>query len=78
MLLLTSVAVVIAGCQQSSIGSVIDDQQTSIQETISIYELGRLLGLRMSESKSTHITLKNSANTVMIFMLSGGQVYVNA
>lgn len=78
MLLLTSAAIVIASCQQPSASPVIDGQQTSRQETISIYELGRLLDLRVSESKSTHVTLKNSANTVMIFMLSGGQVYINA
>ncbi|TKJ33304.1 MAG: hypothetical protein CEE38_20870 [Planctomycetes bacterium B3_Pla] len=47
------------------------------EQTVSVQELGRRLGLRASESKSTHITLKNSANTVMIFTVSGGQVYVN-
>jgi N-acetylmuramoyl-L-alanine amidase len=78
ILSLTSAAIVIASCQQPSAGLVIDDQQTSVQETISIYELSRLLGLRVSESKSTHVTLKDSANTVMIFTLSGSRVYVNA
>ena len=47
------------------------------EQNISIHELAAALGLRVSESKPTHVTLKNSANTVMIFTLSGGQLYVN-
>ncbi len=77
ILLLTSVAAMVGSCQQPSSGPIIDYQSAAGSETISISELGRLLGLRVSESKSTHVTLKNSANTVMIFTVSGGQVYVN-
>jgi len=47
------------------------------QQNISINELAVALGLRVSESKPTHVILKNSSNTVMIFTLSGGQLYVN-
>ena len=77
ILLLTSAAVLVGSCHQPSSGPVIDDQSVAGSESISISELGRLLGLRVSESKSTHVTLKNSANTVMIFTVSGGKVYVN-
>jgi len=47
------------------------------RQNISINELAAALGLHISESKPTHVTLKNSANTVMIFTLSGGKLYVN-
>jgi len=77
ILLLTSVAVMVGSCQQPSSSPVIDGQPATDSGTISISELGRLLRLRVSESKPTHVTLKNSANTVMIFTVSGGQVYVN-
>jgi len=77
ILLLTSVAVLVGSCQQPSPGLVIDGQSAAGSETISISELGRLLGLYVSELKSTHVTLKNSSNTVMIFTVSGGQLYVN-
>ncbi len=77
ILLLASAAALVGSCHQPSSGPVIDDQSTTGSDTISISELGRLLGLRISESKSTHVTLKNSTNTVMIFTVSGGQVYVN-
>lgn len=77
ILLLTLAAALVGSCQQTSSGPVIDSQSAAVPGTISIPELGRLLGLRVSESKSTHVTLKNSANTVMIFTVSGGQVYVN-
>ncbi len=77
ILLLTSVAAMVGSCQQPSPSPIINDQSAARSETIGIPELGRLLGLRVSESKPTHVTLKNSANTVMIFTVSGGQVYVN-
>jgi len=67
----------VGSCQQPSSSPVIDGQPATDSGTISISELGRLLRLRVSESKPTHVTLKNSANTVMIFTVSGGQVYVN-
>ena len=77
ILLLTSAAALVGSCHQPSPGPIIDSQSAAGSETISIFELGRLLGLYVSESKPTHVTLKNSANTVMIFTVSGGQVYVN-
>ena len=70
-------AIVIVGCQKLADGPVIEDQVPPARQNISVNELAAALGMRVSESKSTHVTLKNSANTVMIFTVSGGQVYVN-
>lgn len=75
-ILLMAAALAIAGCQPSTVGPP-GGQLISDKQTVSIYELAGLLGLRVSESTSTHVTLKNSANTVMIFTFTGGQVYVN-
>jgi N-acetylmuramoyl-L-alanine amidase len=44
---------------------------------ISVTELAGLLGLSVADTDSTHVTLKNRANTVLIFTFSGGQFYVN-
>ncbi len=71
LLLLASFAFV--GCQESQ--SSPGGQSLGI---VSINELASSLGLTISNAKSTHVTLKNSANTVMIFTFSGGQVYVNS
>jgi len=69
--LLTGV-LAIAGCHRPA-GATFQAGQP-----ISIGELAGLLGLRVSESNATHVTLKNSANTVMLFTYTGGKVYVNA
>jgi N-acetylmuramoyl-L-alanine amidase len=47
------------------------------ERTISVQQLANNLGLRMTDAADTHVVLKNSANTVLIFTYSGGQVYVN-
>ena len=70
-------AIVIVGCQKLADGPVIEDKMPPARQNISINELAAALGLRVSESKPTHVTLKNSSNTVMIFTLSGGKLYVN-
>jgi len=75
--LAASAAIVIAGCQETADGPAIKDNVPSARQNISIRELASALGLRVSESKPTHVTLKNSSNTVMIFTLSGGKLYVN-
>jgi len=77
MLLLASVAALVGSCHQPSNSPVIGDKVSPARENISINELASALGLRVSESKPTHVTLKNSSNTVMIFTLSGGKLYVN-
>ncbi len=76
-LLAASAAIVIVGCQKLADGPVIEDNVPPARQNISINELATALGLRVSESKPTHVTLKNSANTVMICTLSGGKIYVN-
>jgi len=75
--LAASAAIVIVGCQKLADSPVIEDKVPPARQNISIRELATALGLRVSESKPTHVTLKNSSNTVMIFTLSGGKVYVN-
>jgi len=75
--LAASAAIVIVGCQNAVDGPVIEDNLPLGEQKISIRQLAAALGLRVSESKQTHVTLKNSANTVMICTLSGGKIYVN-
>jgi len=65
-------ALTLAGCHRPATAIL------QAGQTISIGELAGLLGLRLSESSATHVTLKNSANTVMLFTYTGGKVYVNA
>ena len=77
ILLAASAAIAIVGCQKIADGPVIEDKVPPARQNISIRELAGALGLRVSESKPTHVTLKNSSNTVMIFTLSGGKLYVN-
>ena len=77
ILLAASAAIAIVGCQKIADGPVIEDKVPPSRQNISINELAAALGLRVSESKPTHVTLKNSSNTVMIFTLSGGKLYVN-
>ena len=75
--LAASAAIAIVGCQKTANGPLIEDKTPPARQNISINELAAALGLRVSESKPTHVTLKNSSNTVMIFTLSGGKIYVN-
>jgi N-acetylmuramoyl-L-alanine amidase len=77
VVLLASVAIAVVGCQPTAEGPIIKDTVPAGKQTISINELAASLGLRISETNHTHVTLKNSANTVMIFTLNGGKLYVN-
>jgi N-acetylmuramoyl-L-alanine amidase len=65
------------GCQQPSAVPVISGQ-TPDQQTVSASELARILDLRVDTKTPTHIVLRRSGNTVMIFTHKGGPVYVNA
>ena len=76
-ILAVSVAIAIVGCQKLADGPLIEDKVPPARQNISIQELAAALGLHVSESKPTHVILKNSSNTVMIFTLSGGKLYVN-
>ena len=78
IVLFTSAALLTASCGQPSDGPVIDGQSGTGSQMVTVGELGRLLGLRVSETTSTHVILKDSANTVLIFTISGARVYVNA
>jgi N-acetylmuramoyl-L-alanine amidase len=71
-------AIAITGCQPPAAGPVIEEKVPPSERNISINELAVALGLRVSESKPTHVTLKNPTNTVMIFTLSEGRIYVNS
>ena len=71
-----SAAIVVVGCQPSA-GPIIKDKAPAVEQKISIPKLASTLGLRVSESNHTHVVLKNSSNTVMIFTLIGGRFYVN-
>ena len=67
-----------ASCGQPADGPVVDGQSAANSQMVTVGELGRLLGLRVSETTSTHVILKDSANTVLIFTIGGARVYVNA
>jgi len=78
--LLTVVLIVAgaAGCQQGQPGPT--DQRLAVipgEDLISVYQLAEQLGLRVTETTSTHITLQNAANTVLIFTHTGGRAFVN-
>jgi len=76
-IVLLLVTLAIAGCQRPAVGPATGEPLITGQNTIGIYQFAALLGLRVAESASTHITLKNSTNTVMLFTHTGGRVYVN-
>ncbi|MHC4203988.1 MAG: N-acetylmuramoyl-L-alanine amidase family protein [Planctomycetota bacterium] len=75
--LAASAVIAVVGCQPTAKGPVIDDKAPPGEQNISIRQLAATLGMRISESNHTHVVLKNSANTVMIFTLNGGKLYVN-
>lgn len=74
---LASLVIVVVGCQPTAKGPVINDNVPVGEQKISINELAATLGMQVSESNHTHVVLKNSSNTVMIFTLNGGKLYVN-
>ena len=72
------VQVFLVGCQPPSY----DPQVTTVitetnRDMVSIVLLAVRLGLQVQETNTSFTTLKNSANTVMIFTYSDGKVYVN-
>lgn len=78
--LLTLIVLVVCGCNEEPIyRSSPGYSKTFITEKdlVSVDLLANSLGLRIDEKNHTHITLKNSANTVMIFTHSGGNFFVN-
>jgi N-acetylmuramoyl-L-alanine amidase len=77
VVLLASTAIAVIGCQPSAKSPIIEEKGPTSDRKISIHELAATLGLHVSEENHTHVVLKNSSNTVMIFTLSGGKLYVN-
>lgn len=75
--LLLAFALAVGGCQESLTVSPSGGVLAGQKQTVSISQLAGYLGLRVSETSGTHVTLKNSANTVMLFTYSGGKAYVN-
>jgi N-acetylmuramoyl-L-alanine amidase len=76
-ILLAAVSLAIAGCQQPQVTTPGENLLVTPEKTISVYQLAGNLGLRVADVADTHVTLKDSANTILIFTYSGGQVYVN-
>jgi N-acetylmuramoyl-L-alanine amidase len=50
---------------------------TQKQDLISVDLLASSLGMQVAEQNNTHITLKDGANTVMLFTHRGGKYFVN-
>jgi N-acetylmuramoyl-L-alanine amidase len=70
---------VLSGCAERTAQFETEHQTTYTmrQDLVSVDLLASMLGLSVDSVNSTHITLKNSANTVMIFTHSGAQFFVN-
>jgi len=77
ILLLATAVVFIGSCQPSSKSPVIEAKPALEERALSVTELAAVLGMSVAETKPTHVTLKNSSNTVTIFTVGGGSVYVN-
>jgi N-acetylmuramoyl-L-alanine amidase len=77
--LFLSAALVLSGCAERTAQFETEHQTTYTmrQDLVSVDLLASRLGLSVDSVNSTHITLKNSANTVMIFTHSGAQYFVN-
>jgi N-acetylmuramoyl-L-alanine amidase len=76
IILLVLVGITVVGCQQPQVTTPGEGLLVP-EKTISVYQLAGQLGLSVTDVTDTHVTLKNSTNTVLIFTYSGGQVYVN-
>ena len=76
-ILLVLAGLAIAGCQVPELAGQEGVGVITTEKTINVNQLAQNLGLRVATVTDTHIVLRNSANTVIIFIYSGGQVYVN-
>ncbi len=77
--LLILIALAVAGCQQTEQkpqGEVLLPPPAA-GGMVSIDDLAGRLDLRIAERESSYYSLKNSANTVLIFTFSDGQYFVN-
>jgi N-acetylmuramoyl-L-alanine amidase len=69
----------LCGCAQEPVRLETEHRATYTmrEDVVSVELLASRLGLRVDSVNPTHITLKNSANTVMIFTHSGADYFVN-
>jgi N-acetylmuramoyl-L-alanine amidase len=77
--LFLSAVLVFSGCTERTAQFETEHRSTYTmrQDLVSVDLLASRLGLDVDSVNSTHVTLKNSANTVMIFTHSGAQFFVN-
>ena len=77
--LFLSAVLVFGGCTERTVQFETEHRSTYTmrQDLLSVDLLASRLGLDVDSINSTHITLKNGANTVMIFTHSGAQFFVN-
>ncbi len=69
-----SLVLILAGCQapiQSQPGAILGEH------TVTVRELAVRLGLKIEEQTDTFVTLKNRANTVVIFTSADARYFVN-
>ena len=69
----------ICGCGEVDVTQASQRDYSFIEKenAVSISLLAAHLGLRVVETNGTHVTLKDSANTVLIFTHTGGKFFVN-
>jgi N-acetylmuramoyl-L-alanine amidase len=77
-ILLIPVVLAIAGCQPGERTSPEGGVVEGPSGMISVQTLAGRLGMQVTGVATTHVTLKNSTNTVLIFTSTGGRVYINA
>jgi len=68
---------ILAGCQQPAAEPMDEDLAIGTQGTVTIYQLAQQLGLKVTDIRPTHFTLKNSGDIVVIFTFNDGDVFVN-
>ncbi|MFB3891923.1 MAG: N-acetylmuramoyl-L-alanine amidase [Phycisphaerae bacterium] len=74
--LLILTAHVIGGCADPRMVKT-EDPESALPTKTSVYALARRLGLTVTESSSTTVTLRNTCNTVVVFCDPGGRAFVN-
>lgn len=73
--LFIAVTLVITGCENKN--KTIVTTPTISKTKITIYQLASALGMRVTNTNSTYVTLQDSKNTVLVFTYSDGNYYIN-
>ncbi len=73
--LLAAIAVAISGCETAN-RTVVTTPPIS-KTKVTIDQLASELGMKVTSTSSTYVTLKDSKNTVLVFTYSDGNYYVN-